>query len=43
MTEEEDLKRIFFLECEELLGSAESSVESLRNEASPEEIGRAHV
>lgn len=38
MTEEEDLKRIFFLECEELLGSAESSVESLRNEASPEAI-----
>ena len=38
MTEEEDLKRIFFLECEELLGSAESSVESLRSEASAEAI-----
>lgn len=37
-TDEEDLKRIFFLECEELLGSAEGSVESLRSQASPEAI-----
>lgn len=36
--EEEDLKRIFFLECEELLAAAETSVESLRNAASAEAI-----
>ena len=36
-TEEEDLKRIFFLECEELLGNAEQSVESLRSESAPED------
>jgi two-component system, chemotaxis family, sensor kinase CheA len=36
-SEEENLRRIFFLECEELLGAAEQSVESLRNEAAPEE------
>ena len=35
--EEENLKRIFFLECDELLASAEESVESLRNDSSPEE------
>ncbi|MBL8832008.1 MAG: chemotaxis protein CheA [Rhodospirillales bacterium] len=29
-TEEEDLQRIFFLECEELVASAEQSVETLR-------------
>ena len=37
-TEEDDLKRIFFLECEELLAAAETSVESLRNAASAEAI-----
>ncbi len=37
-TEEDDLKRIFFLECEELLAAAESSVEQLRNAASAEAI-----
>ncbi len=36
-SEEENLKRIFFLECDELLASAEQSVESLRNDSSPEE------
>jgi two-component system chemotaxis sensor kinase CheA len=29
-SEEEELQRIFFLECEELVGSAEQSVESIR-------------
>jgi two-component system, chemotaxis family, sensor kinase CheA len=33
-SEEEDLQRIFFLECEELLASAEQSVETLKNAAS---------
>ncbi len=37
-TEEDDLKRIFFLECEELLAAAETSVEQLRNAASAEAI-----
>ncbi len=32
--EEEDLQRIFFLECEELLANAEQSVETLKNAAS---------
>lgn len=36
-TEEDDLKRIFFLECEELLASAEQSVEALRSESAPAE------
>jgi chemotaxis protein histidine kinase CheA len=36
VSEEDDLKRIFFLECEELLGSAEQSVEALRDESAPE-------
>jgi two-component system chemotaxis sensor kinase CheA len=36
-TDEDDLKRIFFLECDELLASAEQSVESLRSESAPEE------
>lgn len=35
--EEENLKRIFFLECDELLASAEQSVESLRSDSSPED------
>jgi two-component system chemotaxis sensor kinase CheA len=30
-SEEEELQRIFFLECEELVGSAEQSVEAVRN------------
>ncbi len=33
-SEEEDLQRIFFLECEELLASAEQSVETLKDAAS---------
>jgi len=33
-SEEEDLQRIFFLECEELLSSAVQSVETLKNAAS---------
>ncbi len=36
-TEEDDLKRIFFLECEELIASAEQSVEALRSESAPTE------
>ena len=32
-SEEENLKRIFFLECDELLASAEQSVESQVNPA----------
>ena len=37
MSEEEDLKRIFFLECEELIGNAEQSVEALRGDGVPTE------
>jgi two-component system chemotaxis sensor kinase CheA len=33
-SEEEDLQRIFFLECEELLASAEQSVDTLKDAAS---------
>ncbi len=36
-SEEEDLQRIFFLECEELVASAEQSVETLRAGGAPDD------